>query len=590
MKRWMKYVKPYLSSFILGPMGMIVEVIGEMFMPILLAAIINSGEAGTLTVGKSIGISAILTGIVLLMMSGGVAGAYFGSKASVNFAADLRKDVYAKVQKYSFANIDKFSTGSLVTRMTNDVTQLQNFVNMLLRMALRSPGMLIGGVIMAISLKPKLSIVLAVVIPLMLIVIALLIKVSFPRFTVMQKKIDKLNSTVRENVTNVRVVKSFVREDHESEKFAGDNEDLKNAGMAAVKIMIYMGPVMNLFMYAAVIAIIWFGHGIVLAEHATVGGMQVGDLSAFITYATQILSSLMMVTFLLMNTSRAMASGKRICEVLDEKIDIVDYESSDFDRKIEAGSIEFKNVSYRYYKNSEEAVLENINLKIDAGKTVGFIGSTGCGKTTLISMIPRLYDVDSGEVLIDGINVKDYSLKNLRDGIGIVLQKNLLFSGTIAQNLRWGDMEATDEELRIASAHSAADKFVTSFKDGYDTELEKGGMNLSGGQKQRLCIARALIKKPKILILDDSTSAVDTATEAQIRSALSSDLPGTTKIIIAQRISSVRDADEIIVMNDGAITGIGTHEYLLDNNAEYSEIYYSQMERKEEESHGKNAI
>ena len=590
MKRWMKYVKPYLSSFILGPMGMIVEVIGEMFMPILLAAIINSGEAGTLTVGKSIGISAILTGIVLLMMSGGVAGAYFGSKASVNFAADLRKDVYAKVQKYSFANIDKFSTGSLVTRMTNDVTQLQNFVNMLLRMALRSPGMLIGGVIMAISLKPKLSIVLAVVIPLMLIVIALLIKVSFPRFTVMQKKIDKLNSTVRENVTNVRVVKSFVREDHESEKFAGDNEDLKNAGMAAVKIMIYMGPVMNLFMYAAVIAIIWFGHGIVLAEHATVGGMQVGDLSAFITYATQILSSLMMVTFLLMNTSRAMASGKRICEVLDEKIDIVDYESSDFDRKIEAGSIEFKNVSYRYYKNSEEAVLENINLKIDAGKTVGIIGSTGCGKTTLISMIPRLYDVDSGEVLIDGINVKDYSLKNLRDGIGIVLQKNLLFSGTIAQNLRWGDMEATDEELRIASAHSAADKFVTSFKDGYDTELEKGGMNLSGGQKQRLCIARALIKKPKILILDDSTSAVDTATEAQIRSALSSDLPGTTKIIIAQRISSVRDADEIIVMNDGAITGIGTHEYLLDNNAEYSEIYYSQMERKEEESHGKNAI
>ena len=590
MKRWMKYVKPYLSSFILGPMGMIVEVIGEMFMPILLAAIINSGEAGTLTVGKSIGISAILTGIVLLMMSGGVAGAYFGSKASVNFAADLRKDVYAKVQKYSFANIDKFSTGSLVTRMTNDVTQLQNFVNMLLRMALRSPGMLIGGVIMAISLKPKLSIVLAVVIPLMLIVIALLIKVSFPRFTVMQKKIDKLNSTVRENVTNVRVVKSFVREDHESEKFAGDNEDLKNAGVAAVKIMIYMGPVMNLFMYAAVIAIIWFGHGIVLAEHATVGGMQVGDLSAFITYATQILSSLMMVTFLLMNTSRAMASGKRICEVLDEKIDIVDYESSDFDRKIEAGSIEFKNVSYRYYKNSEEAVLENINLKIDAGKTVGFIGSTGCGKTTLISMIPRLYDVDSGEVLIDGINVKDYSLKNLRDGIGIVLQKNLLFSGTIAQNLRWGDMEATDEELRIASAHSAADKFVTSFKDGYDTELEKGGMNLSGGQKQRLCIARALIKKPKILILDDSTSAVDTATEAQIRSALSSDLPGTTKIIIAQRISSVRDADEIIVMNDGAITGIGTHEYLLDNNAEYSEIYYSQMERKEEESHGKNAI
>ena len=581
MKRWLKYVTPYMRSFILGPLGMIIEVIGEMFMPILLAAIINSGEAGTLTIGKSIGISAILTGIVLCMMAGGVAGAYFGSKASVNFAADLRSDVYAKIQKFSFANIDRFSTGSLVTRMTNDVTQLQNFVNMLLRMALRSPGMLIGGVIMAISLKPSLSVVLAVTIPLMLIVIAILIKVSFPRFTIMQKKIDKLNSTVRENVTNVRVVKSFVREDFEKDKFSTDNAELKNAGMRAVKIMIYMGPVMNLFMYAAVIAIIWFGHGIVLSEHALVGGMQVGDLSAFITYATQILSSLMMVTFLLMNTSRAMASGKRICEVLDEKIDICDVENVDSNRKIEAGRIEFRNVSYRYYKNSEEAVLENINLTIKAGATVGIIGSTGCGKTTLISMIPRLYDVDSGEVLIDGVNVKDYALHSLREGIGIVLQKNLLFSGTIAENLRWGDEEATDEELKTASAHSAADKFVTSFKEGYDTMLDKGGMNLSGGQKQRLCIARALIKKPKILILDDSTSAVDTATEAQIRNALANDLPECTKIIIAQRISSVKDADEIIVMNDGAITGIGTHEELLAGNAEYGEIFYSQMEKKE---------
>ncbi len=590
MKRWMKYVKPYLKSFILGPAGMIVEVIGEMFMPILLAAIINGGEAGTLTVGKSIGISAILTAIVLLMMTGGVCGAYFGSKASVNFAADLRKDVYAKIQKYSFANIDRFSTGSLVTRMTNDVTQLQNFVNMLLRMALRSPGMLIGGVIMAISLKPKLSIVLAVVIPLMLVVIGLLIKISFPRFGFMQTKIDKLNSTVRENVTNVRVVKSFVREDHEKEKFGYDNNELKKAGMSAVKVMIYMGPVMNLFMYSAVIAIIWFGHGIVLSEHATVGGMQIGDLSAFITYATQILSSLMMVTFLLMNTSRALASGKRICEVLDEKIDIVDTESAEKDRKIEAGCIEFKNVSYRYYKNSEEAVLRDINLTIKPGATVGIIGSTGCGKTTLVSMIPRLYDVDSGEVLIDGVNVKDYTLTNLRDGIGMVLQKNLLFSGTISENLKWGDMQASDEAIRLASMHSAADKFVSAFKDGYDTVLEKGGMNLSGGQKQRLCIARALIKKPKILILDDSTSAVDTATEAQIRASFASDLPACTKIIIAQRISSVKDADEIVVMNDGQITGVGTHEYLLENNAEYGEIYYSQMEKKEENGSGKNVI
>ncbi len=576
MRRWFKYVKPYLMSFILGPLGMIVEVIGEMFMPLILASIINDGLDGTLTVGSSIGYAAALVGIVLLMMTGGVAGAYFGSKASVNFAADLRRDVYAKVQQYSFANIDKFSTGSLVTRMTNDVTQLQNFVNMLLRMALRSPGMFIGGIIMAIMLKPSLSVVLAVTMPLMIIVILLLIKIGFPRFGALQKKIDRLNSTVRENVTNVRVVKSFVREDFETNKFESDNADLKNTAMRAVKTVIFMGPIMNVFMYATVIAVIWLGHGAVLE-----GDMPVGDLSAFITYTTQILSSLMMVTMLLMNFSRALASGKRICEVLDEKIDITDGESAIDGRKIERGSISFRGVSYRYYKHSEEAVLDNIDLDIEAGSTVGIIGSTGCGKTTLISMIPRLYDVDEGEVLIDGVNVKDYSLVDLRDGIGIVLQKNLLFSGTISDNLRWGDNDATDEEIRTASEHSAAHKFISTFKDGYDTMLDKGGMNLSGGQKQRLCIARALLKKPKILILDDSTSAVDTATESQIRHALKNDLPDCTKLIIAQRISSVKDADKIVVMNDGKITGIGTHDELLENNAEYSEIYYSQMDKKE---------
>lgn len=580
MKRWFKYVKPYLKSFILGPLGMIVEVIGEMFMPILLAEIINRGEAGTLSVGSSIGVSAILIGIVLLMMGGGVCGAYFGAKASVNFAADLRRDVYGKVQKYSFANIDKFSASSLVTRMTNDVTQMQNFVNMLLRMALRAPGMLIGGIVMAIMLKPTLSVVLAVTMPLMLVVIFTLIRIGFPRFSIMQKKIDKLNSTVRENVTNVRVVKSFVREDYETVKFENDNLDLKNSGMRAVKVMIYMGPVMNLFMFATVIAVIWFGHGIVLSEAGLVGGMKVGDLSAFITYTTQILSSLMMVTMLLMISSRAMASARRICEVLDEEIDINDI-ASNSEHKVTHGEIEFRNVNFRYYKNSDEAVLSDVNLKIKAGSTVGIIGSTGCGKTTLISMIPRLYDVDEGEVLIDGVNVKDYSLVNLRDGIGMVLQKNLLFSGSIAYNLRWGNENATDEEMITAAQHSAADKFVSTFEDAYDTMLDKGGMNLSGGQKQRLCIARALVKKPRILILDDSTSAVDTATEAQIREAFATDLPDCTKIIIAQRISSVRDADEIIVMNDGKITGVGTHEQLLQNNVEYGEIYYSQMDKKE---------
>ncbi len=576
MKRWFKYIRPYLLSFILGPLGMITEVIGEMFMPLVLAAIINEGEAGTLTRSSSIGYAAILVGIVLLMMAGGVAGAYFGSRASVNFAADLRCDVYSKIQGYSFANIDKFSTSSLVTRMTNDVTQVQNFVNMLLRMALRSPGMLIGGIIMAIALKPSLSVVLAVTMPIMIIVILVLIRISFPRFGIMQKKIDKLNSTVRENVTNVRVVKSFVREDFEINKFEEDNRDLKESGMSAVKVMIWMGPVMTVFMYATVIAVIWFGHGIVLDN-----GMQIGDLSAFVAYTMQILSSLMMVTMLLMTSSRALASGRRICEVLDEKIDIEDHFAKEKEKRVEKGEIEFKNVSFRYYKNSEEAVLENIDLKIKAGSTVGIIGSTGCGKTTLISMIPRLYDTDEGEVLVDGVNVKDYSLTNLRDGIGIVLQKNLLFSGSIADNLRWGDMNASDSDMASAARSSCADKFISSFADGYNTELEKGGLNLSGGQKQRLCIARALLKKPKILILDDSTSAVDTATEAQIREAFRNDLPDCTKIIIAQRISSVKDADEIIVMNDGKVTGIGTHEELLDKNTEYTEIYYSQMDKKE---------
>ena len=575
MKRWYKYVKPYLTSFILGPIGMIIEVIGEMFMPIILKELINRANDNTLTIGESLGFMGILIAIVLTMMAGGVAGAYFGAKASVNFAADLRRDLYAKVQKYSFANIDKFSASSLVTRMTNDVTQIQNFVNMLLRMALRSPGMLIGGIIMAISIKPSLSVVLAVTMPIMLLVIGVLIMIGFPRFEKLQKKVDKLNSTVRENVTNVRVVKSFVREDYEINKFSTDNADLKNSGMNAVKILIWASPVMNIFMYITVIAVIWSGHHIVLD-----GGMLVGDLSAFVTYTTQILSSLMMVSMLFMFSSRALASGKRICEVLDEKIDINDTNSL-AENKITAGNIEFKNVSFRYYKHSEEAVLDNVNLTIPAGSTVGIIGSTGCGKTTLVSMIPRLYDVDSGEVLIDGKNVKDYSLTSLRDGIGMVLQKNLLFSGSIEYNLRWGDANATDEEMIRASEHSAAHKFVSTFKEGYDTLLDKGGMNLSGGQKQRLCIARALLKKPKILILDDSTSAVDTATEKQIRDAFATDLQDCTKIIIAQRISSVKDADTIIVMNDGKITGVGTHDELLETNEEYSEIYYSQMDRKE---------
>jgi len=588
VKRWFKYIKPYLSFFILGPLCMIVEVIGEVLMPKLLSIVINGGQArinaeaglpyeGTpLTVLGSVGIAGLMILTAVLMMLGGIGGAYFGAKASVNFATDLRKDIYSKVQDYSFSNIDKFSTGSIVTRVTNDVTQLQNFVNMLLRMALRSPGMMIGGLVMAITLKPKLSLVFAVTIPLMIITVGALIFTSFPRFNKMQKKIDALNSTVRENVTNVRVVKSFVRENEEIQKFEKSNADLKDAGMRAIKIMIFMMPLMNIFMYATTIAVVWFGHGIVIS-----GDMLVGDLSAFITYVTQILSSLMMITMLLMTTSRALASGKRICEILDEKIDLDDENAAYPEKTVKEGRIEFKNVGFRYFKHSQEKVLENVNLTIEAGSTVGIIGSTGCGKTTLVSMIPRLYDVDEGEVLVDGVNVKDYSLTNLREGVGMVLQKNLLFSGTIAENLRWGDQNATDDEVVTAAKYAAADRFVSSFAEGYETMLDKGGANVSGGQKQRLCIARAMLKKPKILILDDSTSAVDTATERQIRQALTTELSDTTKIIIAQRISSVKDAEKIVVMNDGVITGIGTHEELLENNTEYNEIYYSQIDKEE---------
>ena len=577
MKAWLKYIKPYWPFFIITPLCMVVEVIGEVLMPKLMALVINSQNAGTLTVGTSLWAMLGIVGCAVIMMAGGIGGSYFGAKASVNFAADLRQDVFEKVQRFSFSNIDKFSTGSLITRLTNDVTQLQNFVNMLLRMTIRSPGMLIGALIMAINMQPSLSVVFLVAIPVLFLGVGSIIFTSFKRFSAVQKRVDGLNSTVQESVTNVRVVKSFVREAQETEKFKTANRDLKNTILNAMNINILMSPIMTLVMNGTILAIIFFGSKLVVGLD-----MPVGDLSAFVSYANQILMSLMMISFFLMMASRAMASAKRIKEVLNETPDISDENASYPERQVVNGEVEFKNVSFRYYKNSEEKVLNNINLKFNAGSIVGIIGSTGCGKTTLVSMISRLYDPDEGEILVDGVNVKDYSLYNLREGIGMVLQNNTLFSGTIEENLRWGNQEATQEDIERAAQSAQADKFINSFNLGYQTEIDQGGTNVSGGQKQRLCIARALLKKPKVLILDDSTSAVDTATEAQIREAFKNELANTTKIIIAQRISSVKDADLIVVMNEGEISGVGTHTELLKNNEAYQEIYYSQndAERK----------
>ncbi len=555
---------------------MIVEVIGEVLMPRYLAEVINHAASNSPLFSIGIALKMVLT--ALLMMAGGIGGAYFGAKAAVSFAGDLRSDVYRKIQSYSFANMERFSSASLVTRTTNDVVQLQNFINMLLRMCLRAPGMMIGALIMAIRMSRSLSAVLAVSIPLLIVVILALIRISFPRFTRMQRKVDALNARVQENVTNIRVVKSFVREEYEYERFSEANADLKQSGLSALRVMVFMSPIMTLVMNLTIIAVIAFGSGQVLDPGVD---FAYGDLSAFITYVTQILSSLMMITMMLMTSSRALASAKRIREVLTEEPEISDKGAAFPEKRIEQGKIELKNVSFRYYKNSPERVLSDVNLTIPAGAVVGIIGSTGCGKSTLVSLIDRLYDVDEGQVLIDGVDVRDYSIKNLRDGIGMVLQNNILFSGTIRDNLLWGDQNASVEEMRAAAESAQADKFVSSFADGYETALGQGGSNVSGGQKQRLCIARALLKKPKILILDDSTSAVDTATEAEIRRAFREELSDATKIVIAQRIGSVKDADMIVVMNDGRITGIGTHDELLRGNVEYLEIYRSQTDRKE---------
>lgn len=575
MKRYKPYIRPYISAFILGPILMITEVLGEIMLPKMMSLIINNGVANrdkAYIIGM--GIAMVITAGVMAL--GGIGGAYFSAKASISFTSDLRQALFEKVQKFSFKNVDDFSAGSLVTRLTNDIQQIQNVVMMGLRMMFRAPGMLVGALIMAFLMNARLALVILVVIPLLTLAIATILKTAYPRFERMQKTIDQLNNGIQEALTNVRVIKSFVREEYEEEKFKKANQDLKDAGLRALNVVIATMPVMTLAMNVTTLAVVWYGGNMVIA-----GEMAVGDLTAFTTYIVQILMSLMMLSMVFLQSSRAMACVKRVNEILDVEIDLTDERSLRPDLFVKEGRIEFKDVSFSYDGKEESLVLENLNFTVEPGQTVGIIGATGSGKTSLVQLIPRLYDVVSGSVLVDGVDVREYSLAHLRNGVGMVLQKNVLFSGSIEENLRWGDEEASMEELRAAADSAQADGFVSAFPKGYDSEMGQGGANVSGGQKQRLCIARALLKKPKILILDDSTSAVDTATEAKIRECFNTSLKDTTKLIIAQRIGSVENADKILVLDDGKIAAMGSHEELLRSCEPYQEIYYSQREKEE---------
>ena len=578
MKGYGKYAKPYLHAFIIGPCLMILEVLGEIMLPKLMSLIVNHGVAEQ-DFGYILRIGFLMVGVAFLMALSGIGGAYFSAKASICFTSDLRRDLFAKVQQFSFQNIDDFSTGSLVTRLTNDIQQVQMVMMLILRLALRAPGMLIGAFIMAFIMNYQLAMIILVVIPVLGCVIAAILITAYPRFGVMQTKLDRLNSGIQEALVNVRVIKSFVREDFERERFRVANEDLQNNSLRALRIVILTMPVMMLAMNVTTLAVVWYGGNLIIG-----GRMLVGDLTAFTTYIVQILMSLMMLSMVFLQSSRAMASVKRINEVMRTEIRLTDRDAGQKEKRVSMGKVEFREVSFRYGKEEGDEVLANISFTAKPGQVIGIIGATGSGKSSLVQLIPRLYDVTAGAVLVDDVDVREYSLKNLRDGVGMVLQKNVLFSGTIEENLRWGNEAATEEEIRSFSKAAQADSFVDAFPEGYNTDMSQGGVNVSGGQKQRLCIARALLKQPKILILDDSTSAVDTATEAKIRECFRTTLKNTTKIIIAQRIGSVEEADMILVLDEGRIIGRGRHEELLASCEAYQEIYDSQRDREQEVS------
>ena len=575
IKKLLKCVREYKIYAILTPLLVAGEAAMDVLIPYIMSKLIDNGiEKGDMAYTWKIGI--LLAFVCIVALAFGMFSGITAAKASTGFASNLRHDMYYRIQNYSFSNIDKFSPASIVTRLTTDVNNVQNAFQMITRVVVRAPLMLIFAVSMAFSINAKLSLVFVAVIPILGGGLFLIIKKAHPIFEKVFKLYDKLNNVVAENLHGIRVVKSFVREERENKKFNDVSSDIYKNFSKAEKILAFNSPLMQFSMYFCIILISWFAaHFIVQSGNNPDNGMTTGLLMTLISYASQILMSLMMLSFVFVMITISRASAGRIVEVLDEASDIVSPENAV--NEVKDGSIVFENVDFSYAKDKNKLCLEGVNLYIKAGETVGIIGGTGSSKTTLVHLIPRLYDATNGSVRVGGRDVREYDIKSLRDEVAVVLQKNVLFSGTIKENLRWGKEDATDEEIKHACVLACADEFVETFPDKYDTHIEQGGANVSGGQKQRLCIARALLKKPKILILDDSTSAVDTATDAKIRKAFREEIPNTTKIIIAQRISSVQEADKIIVLDDGKVNDVGNHKELLERNSIYREVYTSQQ-------------